>query len=55
MVRRKSTRDYFARLKVNGKLIRKSHKTKLFSVAKNRRADLVKDEGDKAFANDIAA
>jgi hypothetical protein len=28
---------------------------KAFSVAKNRLAGLVKDEGDKAFANDIAA
>jgi hypothetical protein len=42
LVRWKKSRVYFARLRVNGKLIRKSLKTTLFSVAKNRLADLVK-------------
>jgi hypothetical protein len=43
LVRWKASKVYFARLKVNGKLIRKSLKTKLFSLAKNRPADMVKD------------
>jgi hypothetical protein len=49
LVRRKTSKVHFARLKVNGKLIRKSLQTKLFSVAKNRLADLVKkDERNRA-------
>jgi len=48
LVRWKASKVYFARLKVNGKLIRKSLQTKLFSVAKNRLADLVKDERNRA-------
>jgi len=40
LVRWKASKVYFARLKVNGKLIRKSLQTKLFSVAKNRLAHL---------------
>ncbi|HEX5400493.1 MAG TPA: hypothetical protein VFY06_15710, partial [Verrucomicrobiae bacterium] len=39
---------YFARVKVKGKLIRRSLKTKTLSVAKLRLSDLEKDERKKA-------
>jgi hypothetical protein len=44
LVRWKASKVYFARLKVNGKLIRKSLQTKLFSVAKNRLPEIVEAE-----------
>src|SRR5690242_1969381 len=39
---------YFARMKIKGKLIRRSLKTKTLSVAKLRLADLEKEERKKA-------
>src|SRR5476651_216449 len=43
---------YFARVRVSGKLIRKSLNTDVLSVAKLRVADFVKEEREAAAAND---
>ncbi len=48
LVRWKSSKIYFARLKVSGRLIRKSLDTPLLSIAKNRLAELVKEERERA-------
>ena len=45
---------YFARLRVRGKLIRKSLKTDVLSVAKLRLADLEKNEREAAESNESA-
>jgi hypothetical protein len=41
LVRWKSSKNYFARVKINGRLIRKSLDTSLMSVARNRLANLI--------------
>jgi integrase len=48
LVRWKSSKIYFARVKINGRLIRKSLDTPLMSVARNRLAELVKQERERA-------
>ena len=48
LIRYKPSQVYFARFKVKGKLIRKSLKTNIISVAKLRLADLEKSERQKA-------
>jgi hypothetical protein len=48
LVRYKPSQVYFARLRINGKLIRKSLKTNQITVAKLRLADLEKGERQKA-------
>lgn len=55
LVRYKPSQVYFARLKVKGKLIRRSLKTTLISVAKLRLADLDKVERQKAQSFSAAA
>ena len=47
-VRYKPSKTYFARIRINGKLIRRKLKTKVLSVAKLRLADLEVDERKKA-------
>jgi hypothetical protein len=44
LVRYRSSGSYFARIRIGGKLIRRSLKTKVLSVAKLRLADQEKDE-----------
>jgi integrase len=51
LVRWKSSKIYFARVKVGGRLIRKSLDTPLMSVARNRLADLVKQERERTEAS----
>jgi len=48
LVRWKSSKIYFARVKIGGRLIRKSLDTPLMSVARNRLADLIKQERERA-------
>src|SRR5476649_2925783 len=48
LVRWKSSKIYFARVKIGGRLIRKSLDTPIMSVAKNRLAELIKEERDRA-------
>ena len=48
LIRYNSSRKYFARLRVHGKLIRRSLKTKSLAVAKLRLSDLEKGERQKA-------
>ena len=48
LIRYEPSQTYFARLRVKGKLIRRSLKTKTLSVAKLRLADLEKAERKKA-------
>jgi integrase len=48
LVRWKSSKIYFARVKINGRLIRKSLDTPLMSVARNRLANLIKEERERA-------
>lgn len=48
LVRWKSSKIYFARVKINGRLIRKSLDTSLMSVARNRLTDLIKQERERA-------
>jgi len=48
LVRWKASNVYFARVKINGRLIRKSLKTTLLSVAKNRLAELIQEERTRA-------
>ncbi len=48
LVRYKSSKVYFARIRIKGKLIRRSLKTKLLSVAKMRLADLEREERQRA-------
>ena len=47
LIRYVPSRTYFARLRVGGKLIRRSLKTKVLSVAKLKVADLEKQEREK--------
>ena len=47
-VRWKSSKNYFARVKIGRRLIRKSLDTPIMSVAKNRLAELIKEERDRA-------
>ncbi len=48
LVRWKSSKIYFARVKIGGRLIRKSLDTPLMSVARNRLAELIKQERERA-------
>ncbi len=48
LIRYKSSKVYFARVRIRGKLIRRALKTKLLSVAKMRLADLEKEERQRA-------
>ena len=48
LVRYKPSKTYFARIRINGKLIRRRLKTKVLSVAKLRLADLEAEERKKA-------
>jgi integrase len=48
LVRWKSSKIYFARVKISGRLIRKSLDTPLMSVARNRLAELIKQERERA-------
>jgi integrase len=48
LVRWKSSKIYFARVKIGVRLIRKSLDTPIMSVAKNRLAELIKEERDRA-------
>jgi integrase len=50
LVRWKSSKIYFARVKIGGRLIRKSLDTPIMSVAKNRLAELIKEERERAEA-----
>ena len=54
LVRYRASGTFFARIRVGGKLIRKSLKTKTLSVAKLRLTDLEKEERTKAEANQNA-
>ncbi|HUB66626.1 MAG TPA: hypothetical protein VL981_03995 [Candidatus Methylacidiphilales bacterium] len=47
LVRWKSSKIYFARFKVGGRLVRKSLDTPLLSVARNRLEDLIKQERER--------
>jgi hypothetical protein len=47
LVRWKSSKIYFARVKVDGRLIRKSLDTPLMSVARNRLEELIKQERER--------
>jgi len=44
LIRYKPSKTYFARIRIGGKLIRRSLKTKVLSVAKLRLGDLKKKE-----------
>jgi len=48
LVRRKSSKIYYAHVKIAGRLVRKALKTPLLTVAKNRLAELIKDERERA-------
>jgi hypothetical protein len=48
LVRWKSSKIYFARVKIGGRLIRKSLDTPLMSVARNRLATLIQQERERA-------
>ena len=55
LLRYKPSCIYFARVRINGKLIRRSLKTSLITVAKLRLADLEKEERQKAQSADAVA
>ena len=48
LVRRKSSKIYYARVRIGGRLVRKALDTPLLSVAKNRLAELVRSERERA-------
>ena len=50
LVRWKSSKIYFARVKIGGRLIRKSLDTPIMSVARNRLSELIKEERERAEA-----
>ena len=52
LVRYKPSKTYFARIRINGKLIRRKLKTKVLSVAKLRLADLETEERNQGRASD---
>jgi hypothetical protein len=52
LIRYVPSNTYFARVRVSGKLIRKSLHTDILSVAKLRLADFVKEEREAAASND---
>ena len=55
LVRYKPSQTYFARIRVQGKLIRRSLKTTVLSVAKLRLADLEKNERGSAASREAVA
>ena len=55
LIRYEPSKVYFARLRVKGKLIRRSLKTSVLTVAKMRLADLEKEERSKVKSQDAVA